>query len=103
MTSATNTPQGWLCPACGKAHGPHITTCPDAQVTAPMPAAPPYRPVPIWWGVQPEWNGWKITSENTGPYITWNDAGSIGPKSNNWKNGSMTLMDVAPVSSDNTP
>jgi hypothetical protein len=76
MTS-TNTPQGWLCPACAKAHGPHVATCPDAQVTAPMPAAPPYRPVPIWWGVQPEWNGWKITSENTGPYITWNDQGAI--------------------------
>jgi hypothetical protein len=71
MTS-TNTPQGWLCPACSKAHGPHVTTCPDAQVAAPR------------------------------LYITWNDAGSIGPKYN-WKNGSMTLMDVAPASSDNTP
>lgn len=22
------TPTGWLCPSCGKAHGPHIATCP---------------------------------------------------------------------------
>lgn len=24
------TPTGWLCPSCGKAHGPTVQTCPDA-------------------------------------------------------------------------
>lgn len=24
-----NTPKGWLCPQCGKAHGPQVETCPE--------------------------------------------------------------------------
>lgn len=45
------TPTGWLCPSCGKAHGPHIATCPEAVGGVPMwplmtspPFAPPLMP-----------------------------------------------------------
>lgn len=23
--------QGWSCPSCGKAHGPHVATCPESK------------------------------------------------------------------------
>lgn len=30
------TPTGWLCPSCGKAHGPHIATCDAVRGDAVM-------------------------------------------------------------------
>lgn len=36
--------QGWKCPNCGKAHGPHVDTCPEAGGLAP-----PLFPVPLSW------------------------------------------------------
>ena len=44
-------PQGWMCPACGSAHPPHVHTCPN------KPAAQSY-PVPTYpfrwsWDPQP--------------------------------------------------
>lgn len=33
------TPTGWLCPSCGKAHGPHVSTCPgEVSVSIINPA-----------------------------------------------------------------
>jgi hypothetical protein len=34
--------EGWKCPNCGKAHGPHVDTCPEPGGLAPT--FPPYRP-----------------------------------------------------------
>jgi len=35
------TPTGWLCPSCGKAHGPHVDTCPGPLGGIPSwPASP---------------------------------------------------------------
>lgn len=27
--------QGWNCPKCGKAHGPHVNTCPESSPYTP--------------------------------------------------------------------
>lgn len=41
--------EGWKCPNCGKAHGPHVDTCPEtAQVVIvglpPVVTRPPAQP-----------------------------------------------------------
>lgn len=35
-------PKGWQCPNCGKAHGPHVDTCPEPRVLDPV--VPPVWP-----------------------------------------------------------
>jgi len=40
-------PKGWMCPQCGKAHGPHIDTCPTQTVKqggAPLRHDPAFYP-----------------------------------------------------------
>lgn len=35
--------EGWKCPNCGKAHGPHVDTCPEtvSPIAAPQPVIIP--------------------------------------------------------------
>jgi hypothetical protein len=49
--------EGWKCPNCGKAHGPHVDTCPEpgglALPFSPSPFPYPwpgtlYDPPPMW-------------------------------------------------------
>lgn len=47
--------EGWKCPNCGKAHGPHVDTCPEpgglAQPPGPLPSPFPGTlcdPPPKW-------------------------------------------------------
>lgn len=49
--------EGWKCPNCGKAHGPHVDTCPEPIGIFPpvLPLSFPYPwpdtlydPPPIW-------------------------------------------------------
>ena len=44
--------EGWKCPNCGKAHGPHVDTCPEPRgLASPLPYPWPgtrYDPPPIW-------------------------------------------------------
>lgn len=36
--------QGWKCPNCGKAHGPHVNTCPGISTPSTIPGLVPYEP-----------------------------------------------------------
>jgi hypothetical protein len=52
-------PTGWMCPACGKAHGPHVDTCtkptPEEQLAklgGGVMAAPPGIPLVVGGGVK---------------------------------------------------
>ena len=33
--------KGWLCPSCGRAHAPHVETCPVLTITSSSPYEPP--------------------------------------------------------------
>lgn len=70
--------EGWKCPNCGKAHGPHIATCPEpAAPELPEQAVPPYViisphviPAPAdWWAPQtaPAW--WQTPVIGSGAIV----------------------------------
>lgn len=43
-------PKGWMCPSCGRAHGPHVDTCPGPQ----QAVSPGLPTIPNWtWPAQP--------------------------------------------------
>lgn len=79
------TKHGWMCPQCGKAHGPHVDTCPTVTTTSnktiPLPEVRPW-PSPSnpheaepWGPYSPEpWNPYR-------PQMTWTYKPSdiIGP------------------------
>lgn len=48
---------GWSCPNCGKAHAPHIDTCPEPAQAAPWA-------YPLW----PEHHPDKILGQPMGPW-----------------------------------
>lgn len=42
-----NTPRGWMCPQCGRAHAPSITTCPeDNSARRVWDKDPSFEPMP---------------------------------------------------------
>lgn len=57
MHVAQSQPTGWMCPSCGKAHGPHIDTCPEssARVAPPHFAPPLFPPLPPVWPEPSKW------------------------------------------------
>lgn len=69
--------QGWNCPNCGKAHAPHVQTCPEpARMAAPAwPTYPSPKPYPTYipgtfpWTVtsqtvaQPGPDGWQLHND----------------------------------------
>jgi len=54
--------EGWKCPNCGKAHAPHIETCPEQSTYAP------YDPVDR--DVMTDWTSPFIHPVPTWPYVT---------------------------------
>ena len=61
--------QGWSCPNCGKAHAPHVQTCPEVAVQGIYPGGflAPFVPDPIY-------------NPNTSATM----AGYTGPKTQSW-------------------
>ena len=58
--------EGWKCPNCGKAHAPHVQTCPEPaqQMGIPYPVWP--QPSPIDTGYWPPHLP-TVTCDTTGP------------------------------------
>lgn len=57
---------GWMCPQCGKAHAPHVDTCPDGGSQFAPPDFMTYRPVftpyyPVAPAPPVQETPWKIT------------------------------------------
>lgn len=59
--------RGWMCPACGKAHGPHVNTCPE-HAAAP---ATPMQPLPNWTLPNPPPVIPSVTLPNVFPAPPW--------------------------------
>lgn len=58
FTTEPPTPDGWICPSCGRCYAPWVPECrhcPDRDGPVTPPDPPPYEPVPgaIRWGEDP--------------------------------------------------
>ena len=65
MNITTTQKQGWMCPQCGKAHGPHVDTCPEPRKDAApvvVPSVWDHTHTMPWWA-RPNWQTPVMTLE----------------------------------------
>ena len=67
--------KGWLCPQCGKAHGPHVDTCPDGGSVFGPPVV-----IPTVWTIpnQPRHGSRTDDPPPPWPIVTCNTTYRIG-------------------------